>query len=145
MFERPLVFVMRVQRRNPGKRCRVSRMRQVFVVLQADRHSNFAFRRWTERIVSQTTWLHDPQHMAAATDAHAFAQRDLRRHIERELEFGPLCEDYVRQEEYALRTQILREAKSFRGAVQFAESQWKKIREPLPNPAFNSNWRSGHK
>jgi hypothetical protein len=82
--------------------------------------------------------------VAATAHSHAFAQRDLGGHPERDLDFGAFLKRRVGKKKDSTRTQVLRETDSFNGARRLVKRKWEKVGKPLSDTAFNPNWRSGH-
>src|SRR5271165_3891958 len=83
-----------------------------------------------------------PQNSAAAAYSHALSQGDLRRHLERDLDFAPLFQRNIGEKENSARAQILREARALNRGRALREGERKQVREPLSGAAFDSNWRS---
>src|SRR5262249_42115934 len=53
--------------------------------------------------------LNDSQYFSVATHAHAFSERDFRRHVQRELNFFPWAKGGIRKEKAAARAEVLSE------------------------------------
>ncbi len=116
-------------------------LREILVALKAHRNPDL----WVR--LGRIGWSgrpDDSQDAASAANRHAFAQRDLRRHAEREFDFGAFGQRSVGEEEDPAGTEVLGESDAFQGGPGLPKRERKKVREALSDTAFNPNWRSGH-
>lgn len=119
---------------------------EVFVAFEAHGNADLGFRLGR----SGTIWNgrccgpNHSQDTAAAAHGHALAQGDFGGHAECEFDFGAFSERSVGEEEDSARTQVLGESDAFKGSPRLTQREREKIREPLSDTAFNSNWRSSH-
>jgi hypothetical protein len=116
---------------------------QILVTIEAYCNSNFRVSMGT--ICAVGGWVNDTQNAAMAAHRHAFAQGDLRGHAKGNFDFGPFAEGSIGEEEDSPRAKILSETATFEAIPALTEREWKKVGKPLPNTAFNLDWRGAHR
>jgi hypothetical protein len=142
MSQRPVFFVVGVKSRDAREGGgRLGGLGEIFVAFEAHGYADFRF---LGRRVGRGRRPDYPQNVAPAAYRHAFAQSDLGGHAQREFDFGAFGERSAGEKEDATGTEILGEAHALNGGSGLTKRERKKIREPLADPAFNPNWRSGH-
>jgi hypothetical protein len=145
-YHLPFVFV-RMQRRHPRRMgfC-LGHVREIFVAVETNRNADPGPGRIVPRRMVRRTGagLYDPQHAAPAPYAHALAQRDFRRHAQREFDFAALCQRCIGKQKNAPGTEVLSKTRPLDLAAVLTQRNGQKICEPLSNTTFNPNWRSGH-
>src|ERR1051326_4200658 len=145
MNYRLLFLTMGVQSTNPRECPRsLGSFRQILIALQPNRNPNLAFNLVRATIHGGHYRTHDSQDASPATYRHGAAQRNLRGHPQRKLDFEVFHQRSVSEQEHSARTDVLREPDSFDWARWLTEGNWQKIRKSLSDTAFNLDWRSGH-
>jgi hypothetical protein len=142
MGQRPVFVVMWVKggdaREGGGS---LGRLGEIFVAFEAYGNADFRF---SIGRIGRRRGPDYPQNMAPAAYRHTLAESDLGGHAECEFDFGPLGERGAGEKEDSTRTEVLGESDPFNGGPGLTKRERKKVREPLSDTAFNSNWRSGH-
>jgi hypothetical protein len=142
MSQRLVFFVVGVKSRDAREGGgRLGRFGEIFVAFEAHGDADFRFRR---RRLGRGGRPDYPQNVASAAYRHAFAESDLGGHAQSEFDFGAFGERSAGEKEDSAGTEVLGEADALNGGSGLAKREWKKVREPLADTAFNPNWRSGH-
>jgi hypothetical protein len=116
---------------------------EIFVAFETNRDSDFGFGKSGSRGIVRG--LSDAQDVSAAADTHVFSESDFGGHAEGDFDFCAFLKRDIGEEEDAARAEILGEAKTLDGGCDLTKRQREKVREPLSDAAFHSNWRSSHR
>jgi hypothetical protein len=137
-------FMVGVKARDSREGCgRLGGLGEIFVALDANRDSDLRLPLRNRN--ARGGRLDHAQNAAPTAYRHVLAESNLGWHPKCNFDFGALGQGSVGEEEDSAGAEILRESDPFEGGCELAERKGKKIRKPLPNTAFNSNRRSGHK
>jgi hypothetical protein len=151
MNNRPfvLVLVLGMKSGNSGECGSRFGLGQIFVAFQADRDPDLGIfmARGVGRIrrtIGRGRGPDDAQNMAAAAYRHAIAEGNFGGHAKGKFDCGAFGERGAGEKEDAARAEILSESDALDRGSGLTKGERKKVREPLSDTAFNSNWRGGH-
>lgn len=127
----PLLFRVRVERRNPVERVARSLgfgLGEIFVMREVDRHSQHSANRR----------LHDTQDCSLASNMHTFAERDFGRHNKSDFHGFPLGEGKIGENEGPAGAEVLRKAGGFVLRAGQFQGNWHVKIKSLPAAALKT-------